>query len=214
MTALQWDQAGERRYQLGVDHGVLYLPDGSGVAWNGLTQVTESLEREVKSYYTDGIKYLDHQVLGAYSAKLEAYTYPDELDDILGIQAYVPGVFLHDQPTKTFSISYRTLIGNDLEGQDHGYKIHVIYNLTANPSSVGLSTISDSAAPGTFSWDLTAVPPAMQGARPTAHISLDSRLVDSSILTTVEQTLYGTAIDDPTLPELLDLLSMIEAMAA
>lgn len=209
MTALEWDKTGERLYETGVDRGVLYPRDGVAVPWNGLTNISESTEREVKSYYMDGVKYLDHHVPGAYSAKLEAFTYPDELDELTGVATYAPGVFLHDQRAKVFHISYRTGVGNDVD-PNLGYKLHIIYNVMAVPSVSGMATMSDSVAPAAFSWALSGTPPQMFGARPTSHISLQSRLIDPVLLETIEALLYGTAEIDPMLPEMVDLLTLIE----
>lgn len=211
MTALEWDKIGDRRYETGVDRGVLFPPDGPAVPWNGLTSVTETVSREVKSYYIDGIKYLDHHIPGSYAAKLAAFTYPDELDTLLGMSEYAPGVFLHDQRTKLFHLSYRTLVGNDIDGTEHGYKIHVIYNILAIPSDNAMETISDTVSVNPFEWDLTGTPNLMFGARPTAHISLDSRRIDPTLLETLEDLIYGTAELDPSLPNLVDLLALVPA---
>lgn len=210
MTALEWDKVGDRRYETGIDRGVLFLPNGSAVPWNGLTAVTENVGREVKSYYLDGIKYLDHYVPGSYSAKMSAFTYPDELETLLGVPEYASGVFLHDQRAKLFSLSYRTLIANDVDGTDHGYKVHIIYNILAIPSDNEMSSISDSTDVKPFEWNLTATPNVMLGIRPTAHISLDSRRIAPDLLTAIELLLYGSADDDPYLPPFTDLLTVVD----
>jgi hypothetical protein len=214
MTEIKWDEVGARRYETGVDRGVLYLPAGTAVPWNGLTAITENVERDVKSYYIDGVKYLDQQVPDAYSAKLEALTYPDEFDELLGVSEFGPGVFLHDQPGKSFGLSYRTLVGNDVEGTEFGYKLHILYNLTASASGTAMSTLGDTVSPATFSWSLTGVPPAMSGARPTCHISLHSAGIDPGLLSTIEDLLYGTATVDPALPDLVALLALVEGFYA
>lgn len=211
MTELVWDQAGERRYETGIDRGVLYLP-ASVVPWNGLVSVTEDRSRDVKSYYIDGIKFLDRHIPGSYSSKLQAFTYPDELDELLGISEFAPGVQLHDQRTRLFHLTYRTGVGNDLVGLDHGYKIHILYNILANPSDVVFDSIGDkktSIKP--FEWNLSGTPQNVFGIRPTSHISLDSRRIDPDLLETVEGMIYGTSEDDPSLPDLVDLLALIEA---
>lgn len=210
MTVLAWDQVGDRRYETGIDRGVLYLPDGTAVPWSGLVSITENLEREVKSYFLDGIKFLDHHVPRVYSAKLGAYTYPDELDELLGMSQFAPGVYVHDQRAKLFNLSYRTREANDVEGPDAGYKIHIVYNILAIPSSPALSTLSKSSAPALFEWTLTGTPPQMFGMRPTNHISLHSRGIDPELLATLEGLLYGTSTDDPSLPRMVDLLALIE----
>jgi len=211
MTALEWDKVGDRRYETGIDRGVLFPPSGSAVPWNGLTSVTETVSREVKSYYLDGVKYLDRHIPGSYAAKLSAFTYPDELDVLLGTAEYAPGVFLHDQRAKLFHLSYRTLVGNDIDGTDHGYKIHVVYNVLAVPSDRASDSLDDSTDLSPFEWDLSGTPNVMFGMRPTAHLSLDSRRIDATLLETLEEMIYGTDDDDPSLPLLVDLLAVVDA---
>lgn len=213
MTALEWDKTGERFFEKGIDRGVLYPRDGLAVPWNGLTAVTENTTGEVKSYWIDGIKYLDHHVPGSYSAKLEAFTYPDELEDLVGTEQFAPGVYLHDQKAKVFHLSYRTGVGNDIDS-DIGYKIHIIYNVMALPAGAGMSTVGDNVEPAKMSWDLTGTPPVMLGARPTAHISLHSLGMDPEMLEAVENLLYGSADTDPALPSLVELLGLIEGVNA
>lgn len=210
MTALEWDKVGERTFQTGVDRGVLYLPSGGAVPWNGLTQVTEERTREVKSYYIDGVKFLDHHVPGSFAAKLTAITYPDELDELLGDAEFAPGVVIHDQKTGLFNLSYRTLIGNDVDGMEHGYRIHILYNIQAVPDDVAFNTVGDNVAPSQFGWKLTGTPASMFGIRPTSHISLDSRRVDPGVLETLENLLYGTAETAPELPNIVAFLGMVE----
>lgn len=210
MTRIQWDQKGERRFETGVDRGVLFLLDGTAVPWNGLTLVGESIDQEVKSYYLDGIKYLDHHVSGSYSSRIQAFTYPDELDHLTGVSPFIAGVFLHDQNAKLFNLSYRTLIGNDVQGLDHGYKLHLLYNLLAVPADAEFESVKETIEPRSFEWTLTGTPPQMVGARPTNHISIDSRLVNQTALQTFENTLYGTSVSDPRLPRLVDVLTFFE----
>lgn len=207
MTKIVWDEVGERRYETGIDRGVLYLPaSGAAVPWNGLTSVAETKTRETKTYHIDGIQYLAHNVPASYAAKLQAFTYPIELEELLGVVEFATGVFLHDQRAKMFNLSYRTRIGNDLEGEEYGYKIHVIYNVMASPSDFTHGSLSDSPSVAPFEWNLVAVPPLMVGeARPTSHISFDSRWAD---LTAVETWLYGNDEVDPALPSLVDMLAM------
>lgn len=209
MTQLAWDSPGDRFFETGIDRGVLFPPDGSAVAWNGLIGINEETTREVKAYWLDGVKYLDHHVPGSYAAKLDAFTYPDVLEELLGTAQYAPGVFLHDQRAKIFHLSYRTGVGNDLD-PELGYKLHIIYNVMAVAEAAQIGTRSNAVEAGAFSWALTGTPPVMFGARPTAHIHLDSRRIDPSLLVTIETMLYGSADVDPALLALTDLLTIVE----
>lgn len=201
MTALAWDQVGDRIYQTGVDRGVLYLQDGTAVVWNGLISVEESSNSELKAYHLDGVKYLETLVPGDFQGKLKAYTYPDEFDSVNGMAEVTPGMSLHDQPAKSFNLAYRTKIGNDLDGIDHGYKIHLLYNVIANPDARGFNTLSDSAVqPIEFSWSLTGTPPKINRFKPTVHVSIDSLKTPSDILQLLENTLYGTPTTAPSFP--------------
>lgn len=210
MTALEWGTVGDRRFETGVERGVLYLLDGSAVPWNGLTEITDDRASEIKSYWIDGVKYLDHYVPGAYSGKISAFTYPDEFDAVLGNADFAPGVITYDQPVSLFHLSYRTLIGNDIDGAEHGYLLHVLYNLTAKQGSVTAKTIGDQIEPNVFQWDILGTPPLMSGIRPTNHISFDSRHMNPATLAEVEALLYGTDDADPAIPDLVDLLAMVE----
>lgn len=214
---LVWDEVGERRYETGVDRGVLYLPDGGTVPWNGITELTENRGGEVKSYYTDGVKYLDHQVLGAFSGTLKAFTYPDELDELTGTLPFAPGVFVHDQRSKTFSFSYRTKVGSD-QNEDLGYKIHLVYNVLATPGNAAFSSLADSVSPQLFEWSLSGTPPIMYGLRPSCHISLHTRSIDPDLLEEIEVLLYGSTFPppgtDPALPSVIDLLGLVEGFDA
>jgi hypothetical protein len=211
MTQIAWDEVGERRFETGVDHGVLYPHDGLAVPWNGLVSVSENRSGEIKTYYQDGIPYLVHQVPGSYSAKLQAFTYPDELDALTGGSTQMsPGIMLHDQRAALpFDLSYRTLIGNDSDGMDHGYKIHLLYNVVAVPSDFSYGTTSKDLGVSPMEWELRGIPPTDWSlARPTAHISLDSREVDATLLTSLETMLYGADETDPTFPTQFMLNSM------
>lgn len=205
MTALIWDKVGERFFQTGVDRGVLYKPDGLGVAWNGLTSVEESSEKETKRFYLDGVKYQEYQDPGDYIAKLKAFTYPDEFDAIMGIKEFDTGLLLHDQPASSFGLSYRTRIGNDNEGTNYGYEVHIIWQILAVPDSVPYSSIGDAVEPIEFGWSLSATPQKIPGYRPTAHVSFRSMDVDPAILSYIEDILYGTDTTEPTLPSLSEL---------
>lgn len=197
MPALVWDQVGERFYETGVDHGVLYLPDDtgvyvSGVAWNGLTSVSETPSgAESSAQYADNIKYLNLISAEEFGATLEAFTYPDEFADYDGLVTPVPGVVVGQQPRKMFGLSYRTRVGNDIEGDEHGYKLHLVYGCVASPSEKAYNTINDSPEAITFSWEVSTTPVPVTGYKPTSLLVVDSRTVDAGALTELEDVLYG-----------------------
>lgn len=201
MPKLEWDQVGERFYETGVDHGVLYIPDAqgvyaTGVAWNGLTTVTESPSgAEGNAQYADNIKYLNLISAEEFGATVEAFTFPDEFAAFDGLAVPSPGVVLGQQPRKSFGLSYRTRRGNDVEGDEHGYKLHLVYGCQAAPSEKAYNTINDSPAAITFSWAITTTPAPVTGHKPTALIVVDSTIVDAAELTALETALYG---DDTT----------------
>lgn len=206
MTALVWDDLGDRVYQAGIDRGVLFLQDGTSAPWNGLVSVEESSTNEMKSFYLEGRKYLEMQVPGDFVGKLRAFTYPDEFDQVNGLVSIAPGLNLHDQPAKSFNLSYRTKVGNDLEGLDLGYKIHILYNVLANPDTRAYKTLDGSAAsPLEFAWSLTGTPPQISRFRPTVHVTIDSRDTPADILQLVENQLYGTELSSPSLPTIQQL---------
>jgi hypothetical protein len=205
MAVLTWDDVGERVYQTGIDHGVLYLHDGTVVPWNGLVDVEESTSQELKSFFLDGVKYLENLSPGDFLGKLKAFTYPDEFDQVNGIAKVAPGLAYYEQPPKSFNLSYRTRIGNDLD-DDFGYKIHILYNIIANPDPYAYTTDKDSGVqPITFGWSLTGTPPKIDKLRPTVHISIDSRDAPPEILKIVEDKLYGTATTSPSLPPITEI---------
>lgn len=224
MTALQWDKAGDRLYETGVDRGVLYIPDAvgtyeTGYAWNGLTAVSESPSgAEPNPQYADNIKYLNLISAEEFGATIEAFTYPDEFAQCDGT-AILSGVQIAQQSRKSFGFSYRTLIGNDLIGTDFGYKIHLVYGCTASPSEKSRSTVNDSPEAATFSWEITTTPAAVTGInpatgkplRPTAHIVIDSTQVTPVQLEALEQVLYGSAGIDPKMPSPDDVLALFAA---
>jgi hypothetical protein len=197
MPALVWDQVGERLYETGVDHGVLYIPDVSGVyatgvAWNGLTTVTESpTGAEANAQYADNIKYLNLISAEEFGATIEAFTFPDEFAEFDGLVVPKDGVSLGQQPRKMFGLSYRTRLGNDVEGEEHGYKLHLVYGCTAAPSEKAYNTINDSPEAITFSWAVTTSPVPVTGHKPTSLIVIDSTVVAPADLTSLEAELYG-----------------------
>jgi len=207
MTKLQWDQVGTREYETGVDRGVLYLPNNlgvydSGFAWNGLVTVTEApTGADAHPQYADNIKYLNLMAAEQFGATIDAFTYPDEFAECDGTVEPVPGLRIGQQNRKLFGLSYRTLLGNDLEGTAHGYKIHLVYGAQAAPSQKAYGTVNDSPAPITFSWAVTTTPvDAGVGNKPTATITLDSTVLDATAFAELEDILYGTAGADPRLP--------------
>lgn len=213
MSVITWDSLVDRRYEAGVERGVLYPIEGDAVSWSGLVSVSETKTREVKSYYLDGMKYLDHIIPGFFSAKVQAITYPDVLDRITGVDEFAPGVNVHDQKAGMFHLAYRTLIGNPVDGLDYGYKLHLAYNLSAIPSDSTFSTLNDTPNPNVFEWLVTSIQTSMWGIRPASHLSFDSRHVSPDILQLVEDQLYGTAETDPVMPDLVTLLTTIEGMS-
>lgn len=206
MPALVWDQVGERLYETGVDHGVLYIPDVSGVyatgvAWNGLTSVSETpTGAEANAQYADNIKYLNLISAEEFGATIEAFTYPDEFAQFDGLGVPEPGVVVGQQARKMFGLSYRTRLGNDLEGDDHGYKLHLVYGCQASPSEKAYNTINDSPEAITFSWEISTTPAPVTGFKPTSLIVVDSTVVDSGDLVLLETELYGDVTGSANLP--------------
>jgi hypothetical protein len=203
---LAWDRTGERFYETGVDQGVLYLPDGSGNyneghAWNGLTTVTETpAGAESNKQYADNIAYLNLLSAETFGGTIEAFTYPDEFGQCDGTVEPQPGVSLGQQGRRPFGLAYRTKLGNDTEGQDHGYKIHLIYGALAQPSEKAYASVNDSPEAISFSWDIDTTPVNVAGHKPTSLIVINSKRVDPAKLSDLEDILYGTADDDPRLP--------------
>lgn len=205
MSKLVWDQVGERLYETGTKKGVLYPFESNayakGVAWNGLTAVTESPSgAEATAIYADDIKYLNLRSAEEFGATIEAYTYPDEFAECDGSAYIAPGIKIGQQKRKMFGFSYTTTLGNDTEGDDHGYKIHLVYGATASPSEKSYQTINDSPEAITFSWEVATTPVEVKGFKPTATLEIDSTKVDADKLTALEDILYGTENAEPRLP--------------
>lgn len=209
MAKLVWDKTGERLYETGVKNGVLYIPTAGvynkGVAWNGLTAVTESPSgAEATPLYADDIKYLNLMSTEEFGATIEAYTYPDEFAACDGSAELVDGVTIGQQKRSIFGLCYKTTIGNDIDGNDHGYKLHIIYGALASPSEKAYATINDSPEAITFSWEITTTPVNVTGQKPTASLVIDSTKADSTKLAALEAILYGSdgsGVDkDPRLP--------------
>ena len=196
MAKLVWDKTGDRLYETGVKNGVLYIPTSGvyskGVAWNGLTAVTESPSgAEATALYADDTKYLSLMSAEEFGATIEAYTYPDEFAACDGSAELADGVMIGQQKRSTFGLCYKTTIGNDTEGNDHGYKLHIIYGAQAKPSERAYATINDSPEAITFSWEITTTPVNVTGAKPTASLVIDSTKADPSKLAALEDILYG-----------------------
>lgn len=214
MSKLIWDKTGERFYETGVDRGVLYpMTDGAygaGVAWNGLTAVSESPSgAEASPIYADNIKYLNLVSAEEFGASIEAYMYPDEFMECDGSVEVATGIVIGQQKRKTFGLSYRTVLGNDTESNDYGYKIHLIYGALAAPSEKAYATINDSPEAITFSWELTTTPVSVEGKKPTACLTIDSTKVDAAKLKELEDILYGTESAEARLPlpdEIIELV--------
>lgn len=207
MSKLVWDKTGERLYETGVKQGVLYVMDAqgtypTGVAWNGLTNVTESPSgAEATPLYADDIKYLNLMSTEELGGTIEAYTYPDEFAECDGSAALTEGVYIGQQPRKTFGFCYRTTLGNDVDNNNHGYKLHLVYGALASPSEKAYATINDSPEAITFSWEFSTTPVNVTGFKPTASIVIDSTKVDAVKLAALEKILYGDETGDgPRLP--------------
>lgn len=219
MVAITWDNTGERLYETGVDRGVLYTYDaqtklyGTGVAWNGLTGISESPSgAEPTPQYADNIKYLNLMSTEEFGFTIEAFTYPDEFELCDGTASPLEGLTVAQQTRRTFGLSYRSLVGNDVDAQDHGYKIHLIYGALASPSEKARTTVNDTPEAMTFSWTASTTPvalPADLKMRPTAHIIADSTKMSSANLASLESVLYGDETESARLPlpgELIELL--------
>ena len=215
---LVWDATGERLYETGVKQCALYVQEAGaypkGVAWNGITAVTESPSgAEATALYADDIKYLNLMSTEEFGATIEAYTYPDEFAACNGESELVKGVKIGQQKRKTFGLCYKTALGNDVDGNEHGYKLHIIYGALAAPSEKAYATINDSPEAITLSWEISTTPVNVDGAKPTASIVIDSTKADAEKLTALETILYGSEDTDPRLP-LPDEIKTLMAPAA
>lgn len=206
MAKIVWDESGKRLYETGVKNGVLYIQDGTGaynkgVAWNGLTAVTESPSgAEATPLYADDIKYLELFSAEEFGATIEAYTYPEEFEACDGSASLGTGVTIGQQDRKTFGLCYRTVLGNDVKSNEYGYKLHLIYGAKAAPSEKGYKTINDSPEAITFSWEVTTTPVNVAGFKPTASITIDSTKIDAEKLKKIEDMLYGDGTSEAKLP--------------
>jgi len=214
MALLTWDNTGERLYETGVDHGVLYIPDQTGAyetgfAWNGLVTVTESpTGADTSPQYADNIKYLNLIAAEEFGCTIEAFTYPPEFGECDGTAMPDAGVAIGQQPRKSFGLSYRTIVGNDVESNEYGYKLHLVYGCLAAPSERAYSTVNDSPEAITFSWEVTTTPVQVTGYKPTALVTVDATLVSSTGLKALEDELYGAA-GAPRLPLPDEVISLL-----
>ena len=217
MSKIVWDQTGSHYYETGVKKGVLYLQTAegkyeNGVAWNGLTAVTESPSgAEATPLYADDIKYLNLMSVEEFGATVEAYTYPDEFAACDGSAELVAGISIGQQPRSVFGMSYVTTIGNDTAGNKHGYKIHIIYGAMAAPTEKAYATINDSPEAITFSWELTTTPVSVNGHEPTASVTIDSTKVDKTKLEALEEVLYGSESQPARLPLPDEIVTLVGA---
>lgn len=214
MTRLKWGTVGEHYYELGVDRGVLFVGDKDGVPWNGLVSIDESPSGgESKPIYLDGIKINNRKSGEEYAATIHAYASPPEFDEVDGTLSLYDGLFVTNQRRLPFGLSYRTKVGNDVDGAEHAYKIHLIYNAFAAPSDHSQNTISSSQDPSTLSWEITTVPVSVAWHKPTAHLIVDSRTTSSEILARVEDILYGSDAQVSGLPSPEQLVTIYSEYA-
>lgn len=209
MAELVWDETGRRFYETAISKGVFYDVNGLGTCWNGLTSLEEQVSSEVQAVHFDALKINDIVTVGDFSAVLRAFTYPEEFLPYEGILEDQKGFFVTDQPGNRFGLSYQTKIGNDVNGIDHGYKIHILYNLTALPSQKTYQTLADVASPMEFEWTITGIPEAIENFRPTVHIIFDSTKMDKWLLEDLENIIYGDEDSDAYLPPLKGLATFI-----
>lgn len=207
---IEWNNPGERTFEAGVDQGVLYPRLGPGVPWNGLTAVSEETSGgDLESLYFDGLKYLDVVAAEDFQATIEAFSAPVEFAACDGSKMLSQGLFVGQQPRQPFGLSYRTLKGNDLLGVEYGYKIHIVYNCTAAPAQKTNSTINDNVEAGTRSWEISTVPPPSSTFKPTAHVVLDSTMIEPYAMAQAEALLYGHDDSEPYLPTVAELISAL-----
>ena len=215
MSKIVWDEVGERFYETGVKNGVLYPQDSTGaypkgVAWNGLTAVNENPSgADANDIYADDDLYLTLRGKEIFGATIEAYTYPDEFGVCDGSAELAQGITIGQQTRKAFGLSYRTAIGNDVDGVDHGYKLHLIYGATASPSSKNYQTINDNPEAMTLSWEIKTTPIKVTGHKPTACLTIDSTKVAEGVMKKIEDKLYGTESGEATLPTPDEILALV-----
>lgn len=216
MAKIVWDKAGERFYETGVKNGVLYVMNegvyGTGVAWNGLTAVTESPSgAEATPLYADDIKYLNLMSAEEFGGTIEAYTYPDEFKACNGEAELTTGITIGQQPRKTFGFCYRTVLGNDQDENEYGYKLHLVYGAKAAVSEKAYATINDTPEAITFSWEFTTTPVEVEGFKPTSIVVIDSTKVAEGAMAKLEAKLYGTESEEATLPLPSEIVTLLAA---
>lgn len=219
MAKIEWDKIGERFYETGLDRGVFYPTDGAGgygdgVAWNGLISVSESpTGADPNPQYADNIKYLNLVSVEEFGATVEAFMYPSAFAECDGSMEVKTGVMFGQQPRKTFGLSYRTRIGNDTAGENHGYKLHLIYGALASPSEKSYNTMNETPEAMTFSWELTTTPVEVTGFKPTASLTIESSATNGTQMAALEEILYGKASPDtaPRLPLPTEVISIMSA---
>lgn len=209
MSAIAWDQLSDRTYESGLDRGVIYPSSGSPVPWNGLTSIVEKTDGQNTPVYFDGRKINDLVNTGDYAAVLKAITYPDLVSKLEGMSEVTSGMFLGNQSPKSFGLTYRTKLGNAVDGDDAGYKINILYNVTAIPADRTFETRTTSPSPIEFEWDISTVPEEVSGYRPAAHVVINSNDFSSELLEVLEGMLYGTDDADPELLSLRDLIIFV-----
>ena len=214
MSKIIFDNTGEKIYETGVDHCVLFVRSGNayqtGVAWNGITAINESPSgAEATPIYADNIKYLNIVSGEDFGATIEAYTYPDEFTECDGSAEIIAGVKIGQQTRKPFALCYRTLIGNDVAGTGHGYKLHFIYNAQAAVSAKNYKTINESPEAMSFSWEISTTPEVVEGFKPTATVTVDSTKVDAQKLKALEDKIYGSENSEPTMPTISEIVSLL-----
>lgn len=220
MSKLKWGQIGERLYETGVDKVVLFPMEstgqyGTGVAWNGISAVNESPSgAEPTALYANNGKYLNLISNEDFAATIEAFTYPDEFEECDGSKEIAPGVVIGQQKRKVFGLAYRTLLGNDVDGNDHGYKLHLVYGCLAAPSENNHSTVNDSPEAGTMSWSVSTTPVEVADAKPTATVTIDSTKADKAKLKKLEDMLYGTEQAESKLPLPAEVITLMKDAAA
>lgn len=209
MTALSWGAPGQRFYEAGTDRGVLYVDANPGVAWNGLKAVNEDPSGGTSApLYQDGQRFHNGMTLEEFNGSIEAFTSPPEFDVCDGMQSPYAGLVFNQQARKPFNLSYRTLIGNDVDGTDHGYKIHLVYNITVESTKIAYATTSQTPSLVTFTWNITTKPMAIPGYKPTAHITVDTTTAPPLVIDALESILYGDGDSDPRFPALTELMGL------